>query len=76
VNDFSTKPVSESLLTEIKNSLENKEYGSIEIYIEGGRVVQITERIIRKTNGKNESTRSEPRKPNYIYSRTQVRYGK
>jgi len=43
------------LFEEIKKAISNKEYGSVEIYIESGKVVQITERVIKKTvnNGKN-----------------------
>jgi len=76
MDEFSTKPVSEGLLAEIKKSLENKDYGSVEIYIESARVVQITERIIRKTNQKNEAGKAEMKRPNYIYSRTNARYSK
>lgn len=49
--DFSTKKPSKSLLIEIKKSLRNiKGYGSIEIYIQDYKVIQITERNIKKTN--------------------------
>ena len=37
------------LFEEIKKAISNKEYGSVEIYIESGKVVQITERGIKKT---------------------------
>lgn len=68
VDEFTTNPISESLIEEIRLSLVGKEYGSVEIYIEAGRVVQITERIIKKTNNKTEQKR-----PNYVYSRTVVK---
>lgn len=49
--DLSTKNPSRSLLSEIQRSLKNiKGYGSIEIYIQDYKVVQITERVIKKTN--------------------------
>ncbi|MDP2671266.1 MAG: DUF2292 domain-containing protein [bacterium] len=63
IDEFSTSPISDRLLEEIKMAVANKEFGSIEIYIESGRVVQITERIIRKTN------KPEAKRPNYVYSR-------
>lgn len=46
---YSTSVISEVLIEDIKRALDGKEYGSVEIYIEGGRVVQITERVIKKT---------------------------
>ena len=54
--DYSTAEISENLINDIKNALLGKEYGSVEIYIEGGRVAQITERIIKKTLRSNENT--------------------
>ncbi|KKQ25628.1 MAG: hypothetical protein US62_C0004G0021 [Candidatus Woesebacteria bacterium GW2011_GWA1_37_8] len=49
---YSTKNISQVLLNEIKDALKNvTEYGSIEIYIQGGCVTQITTRKIKKTNG-------------------------
>jgi hypothetical protein len=47
--------VSSSLIEEIKKSIAGKEYGSVEIYIESGQVVQITERTIKKTNQRPSS---------------------
>ena len=61
---FATNPISDELLEEVRIAIAGKEYGSVEIYIEAGRVVQITERVIKKTN------KTETVKPNYIYSRT------
>lgn len=49
MDEYSTSEISEVLVDDIKRALGGKEYGSIEIYIESGRVVQITERVIRKT---------------------------
>lgn len=44
-----TNTVPENLFNEIKQAIATKNYGSVEIYIEAGRVVQITERTIKKT---------------------------
>lgn len=50
-SDYSSRKISRKLLEEIKNALRNiKGYGSVEIYVQGFRVTQITERNIRKTN--------------------------
>ena len=58
---ISTKQVSSHLLQEIVKAIKNiKGYGSVEIYIQNYKVVQITERNIRKPlfpeNGKNGKT--------------------
>ena len=45
--------IPESVLEEIIHAISSKDYGSVEIYIESGRVVQITERTIRKTDRQN-----------------------
>lgn len=39
-----------ALIEEIKESLEGLVYGSVEIYIQDGKVTQITKRRIKKTN--------------------------
>lgn len=57
MNNFSTKRVSEQLLKEIMEALKNiRGWGSIEIIVQDHKVVQITERNIRKTNSINLST--------------------
>lgn len=66
-DEFSTNQISDKLVSEIKSSIANKEYGSVEIYIEAGRVVQITERVIKKTNKLDQGGH------NYVYSRTVVK---
>lgn len=49
--DFSTQRITKDLLEEIKSALKNiKGWGSVEIIVQDGRVVQITERSIKKTN--------------------------
>lgn len=47
---YSTTPVSDQLLQEIKKNLDNLDYGSLEIYVVGREVTQITKRQIQKTN--------------------------
>ena len=49
MDEYSTTEISDQLISDIKRSLTGKEFGSIEIYIEKGRVSQITERVIKKT---------------------------
>lgn len=41
--------IPDNLLNDIKQAIVSKEYGSVEIYIESGKIVQITERTIKKT---------------------------
>ena len=48
--DFSSKRLSQSLMAEIVAALKNiKGWGSVEIYVQDHKVVQITERNIKKT---------------------------
>ncbi|MCL5970806.1 MAG: YezD family protein [Patescibacteria group bacterium] len=47
--DYSTKRISEKLLEEIKEALQNVNYGSVEIFVQNDNVTQITVRNIRKT---------------------------
>jgi len=51
-SDYSTKKISDKLLQEISEALLNLDYGSVEIYVVGGEVTQITKRHIKKTNNK------------------------
>ena len=49
-SSVSTKNVSKELMDEIRRALKNiSGWGSVEIYIQDHKVVQITERNIRKT---------------------------
>lgn len=50
MSDYSTKDISDKLLQEIKESLIDLDFGSIEIYVNNGEVNQITKRYIKKTN--------------------------
>jgi hypothetical protein len=49
--DYSTQRITQDLLEEIKQALKNvKGWGSVEIFVQNNKVVQITERNIKKTN--------------------------
>lgn len=49
--DYSTKKITQDLLTEVKQALKNvRGWGSVEIYVQDHKVTQITERNITKTN--------------------------
>jgi hypothetical protein len=51
MSDFSTKHISPELIEEIVIALKNiRGWGSVEIYVQDFKVVQITERNIKKTN--------------------------
>jgi len=53
-NEYSAVDISDKLICEIKEAIQSvKNYGSVEIYIQGAEVTQITVRKIRKTNGNN-----------------------
>lgn len=59
MNDYSTKNINPLLLEEIADALKNiRGWGSVEIYVQNFKVVQITERNIKKTNSSvpNEQT--------------------
>lgn len=48
--EYSVKKISKKLMLEITDSLRKiKGYGSVEIYVQGGVVTQITTRNIKKT---------------------------
>lgn len=50
MNDYSTKKANTMLLEEIAEALTNiRGWGSVEIYVQDFKVVQITERNIKKT---------------------------
>lgn len=51
--DYSTKKIQEDLVEEILEALKNiRGWGSVEIYVQDFKVVQITERNIKKTSHK------------------------
>lgn len=41
-----------SIIEEIKNAIDNINFGSIEVFVQDGEVTQISTRIIKKTNVK------------------------
>ncbi len=47
--DYSTRRISSDLLDEIKSTLQQLDWGSIEIFVQDYTVVQITRRQIKKT---------------------------
>jgi hypothetical protein len=49
---YSTESISQLLYEEIKEALSGLNYGSVEIFVTGGEVTQITRRQIKKTNKK------------------------
>lgn len=55
---YSTVKITPELISRIVDSLKNKAYGSIEIYVENFSVTQITERTINKFN----KTASSPKR--------------
>lgn len=51
MNDYSTKKINQELMDEITEALRNiRGWGSVEIYVQDFKVVQITERNIKKTS--------------------------
>ena len=51
MKDYSTKDVNQELLAEIAEALQNiRGWGSVEIFVQDYKVVQIIERNIKKTN--------------------------
>ena len=55
MKDYSTKQISKKLVEEVINALQNiRGFGSVEIIVQDNQVVQITERNIRKTNGRSD----------------------
>jgi len=53
MRDYSTKTISNKLIQEVVEALQNiRGWGSVEIQVQDFKVVQITERNIKKTAGK------------------------
>jgi hypothetical protein len=56
IDDYSSKRPSKQLISELRRALKNiKGYGSIEIIVQDYKVVQITERNIKKTIQGNQA---------------------
>lgn len=49
MGDYSTGYISKKLLQEIEEALKNLDFGSVELYVQKGEVIQITRRHIKKT---------------------------
>jgi len=59
MNDYSTKEVNQELLAEIAEALKNiRGWGSVEIFVQDFKVVQITERNIKKTTQVHTSVKT------------------
>ncbi len=52
-HEFSTQKITTELIGQIITALKDKAYGSVEIYIENYKVVQITQRTITKLRNSN-----------------------
>jgi hypothetical protein len=61
--DFSTKKITPDLIDEIKTSLQQLDWGSIEIFVQDSTVVQITRRQIKKTASLAKSALKRPNYP-------------
>ena len=46
----------QNIISEIKQAIENIQYGSVEVIVQDGTVTQISTRIIKKTNLKPQQT--------------------
>lgn len=54
--DYSTKKINDELVQEVTEALQNiRGWGSVEIYVQDYKVVQITERNIKKTMNRAQS---------------------
>jgi hypothetical protein len=57
MRDYSSKQISTKLLNEIVEALKNiRGWGSVEIFVQDHKVVQIVERNIKKTNDQVHSS--------------------
>lgn len=55
-----TEEFSEELVNTLNKAIQNKIYGSVEIYFEAGSITQITQRIIKKVETKRVSIATKP----------------
>ena len=59
MKDYSTKEVNQELLVEIAEALQNiRGWGSVEIFVQDFKVVQIIERNIKKTNQVDQTVKT------------------
>ena len=55
--DYSTKKISDTLMRDVSSAIKSvSEFGSVELYVQGGVVTQITTRTIKKTAKQNNKT--------------------
>lgn len=59
-NEFSTQKITPQLISHVVDALRNKQFGSVEIYIQNFKVVQITERKITKVTTSTKILRKTP----------------
>lgn len=52
----------DTVLLEIKTALQNIQWGSLEIFIQDSKVVQITERNIKKMKSKEQEKKTSSKK--------------
>ncbi len=55
--DYSTQKITPQLISHIVETLRNKAYGSVEIFVENYTVTQITQRTITKLKNYTQRTR-------------------
>lgn len=59
MKDYSTKRISNKLIEEVMQAIQNiRGWGSVEIFVQNDVVVQITERNIKKTQSSTNTTQS------------------
>lgn len=63
---YSTQKISSQLIDEIKKVLRGVVWGSVEIYVQDGRVNQITVRHIKKTSFSINADRDAPRNGEHL----------
>jgi len=55
---MSKSPFADELVEILSKAVSNKIYGSVEVYFENGSITQVTQRIIKKLNGKQKKVES------------------
>lgn len=57
-----SKTFSNDIVKILTKAVENKIYGSVEVYFEAGNITQITQRIINKVVSRNKNIRPQWKK--------------
>lgn len=60
-DDYSTQKITPQLISHIVETLRNKAYGSIEIFVENYMVTQITQRTITKLKNHPQQAKKFPK---------------